>query len=122
MGSSDQRQSGRIGINVEGHHNDFFIESDGQKHAISNIRDVSISGVGLELQQTHHKGDSVSLIYDSDDLQLTIQGTVMWSETQANGQTAMGIQFDTHNGDDNTLFFMAMRKFLDEFDSLPIDA
>lgn len=122
MGSSDQRQSSRVGINAEGHHNDFFVESSGQNHKISNIRDVSISGVGLELQQAHNKGDQVNLKYDSDDLQLSINGTVMWCESQADGHCAMGIQFDTDNGENNTLFFLAMRKYLDDFDSLPIDA
>ena len=121
MSNQDQRQDARLGVNIEGQHNDFFLQCGDQIFQITNIRDVSVSGVGLETMEACEKGDTVVLKYESDDLNLTIRGTVMWCKPTDMGAHALGIEFDVQNREDNSLFFMAMRKYLDDFDSLPFN-
>ena len=119
MSNNDQRQDIRVGVSIDSQQNEFFLHCGDQSFEIRKIRDVSISGVGLETVQNCEKGDTVVLKYDSDDLKLNIRGTVMWCKPLDHDGYALGIEFDVQNREDNTLFFMAMRKYLDEFDSLP---
>jgi len=121
MSNEDQRLNDRLGINMAHGDNQFYIEHSGQIHPIENVRDVSISGMGLEISEGFNEGERVMLNYSSDGFSMQIDGTVMWCDSQHSG-SAMGIEFDSANQSDNTLFFMAMRKYLDEFDSLPMQA
>ena len=119
MSNNDQRQDIRVGVSINNQYNDFFLHCGDQTFEISKIRDVSISGVGVETVQACEKGDTVVLKFDSDDLKLNIRGSVMWCKPLERDGYALGIEFDVQNREDNTLFFMAMRKYLDDFDSLP---
>jgi len=121
MSNEDQRLNDRLGISMGQEENQFYIERAGEIHPIKDVRDVSISGMGLEISEGFTKGEKIILNYNSDGFNMQIDGTVMWCDSQHSG-SAMGIEFDGSNQGDNTLFFMAMRKYLDEFDSLPLQA
>lgn len=120
----DQRRNTRSGLTIGDHQNHFFLRCGEQVHEIEYVRDVSISGVGLELQQPLPAGNQVALKYESDDFQLTINGTVKWCDRsdRGDGCCSIGIEFDPQDYENNSLFFLALRKFLDDFDSAYIDA
>ena len=118
--SSDQRQETRVNVALRGQTNEFSIEFGGQTLAITNIRDVSISGVGLELEQIIAKGETITLTYQSDDLTLKIQGHVAWCDANSS-PICIGVEFSREEPRDNMLFFMAMRKYLDDFDGVTLD-
>jgi hypothetical protein len=120
----DKRRSSRSGLTIENHNNFFFLHCGDKVYEIQHIRDVSISGVGLELQEALPAGDQIVLKYNSDDFQLSINGVIKWSERgdSSDGRHAVGIEFDTANRQNNSLFFLALRKYLDDFDGAYYDA
>ncbi len=120
--AAEKRKNARSGLVMEDLENRFSLLCDRRNYAITKVRDVSISGVGLEAPHPFQSGDQVSLVYDSGDLRLSIGGTVMWCQPQSDGVHALGIQFDRANRQDTALFFLAIRKYLDEFDGTYIDA
>jgi len=101
----------------------FSIEKDQETFNITRIKDVSISGVGLEMPRALPVGDQLSISYNSGDFQLSILGTVIWCdpETQS-GPYTLGIEFNPESRENNALFFLAIRKYLDEFDGAYMDA
>ncbi len=118
----EKRKNARSGLVMEDQETQFMLVQNGETFAISKVRDVSISGVGLEAQHEFSEGEQVALAYDSGDFQLSINGTVMWCTAEDSGSFAMGVEFDMSNRQDNALFFLAIRKYLDEFDGAYIDA
>ncbi len=118
----EKRKNARSGLAMENQETQFMLMRGDEPLAISKVRDVSISGVGVEARHEFKEGEAVALAYDSGDFQLSIQGTVMWCKPEGGGEYAMGIEFDTSNRQDNALFFLAIRKYLDEFDGTYIDA
>jgi len=118
--NSESRQETRVNVDIQGQTNSFYLEFAGQTVPISNIRDVSISGVGLEVEQIIAQGETIELGFNSDDLELKVKGHVAWCDA-SNSPVALGIEFTSDTPQDNMLFFMAMRKFLDEFDGITMD-
>ena len=120
---ADQRQSTRHGIQIGGREHQFTMSVAQQTFPITAIRDVSVSGAGLEMDQPLKQGTAVVLHYTEGDFQLDIDGTIMWcTNTSAQGRFALGIEFNRSNGSNNSFFFLAMRKFLDEFDGVTAEA
>lgn len=119
--NADKRQETRVNVELQGQTNNFYVEFAGQSVPITNIRDVSVSGAGIELEQIIAQGETIELIFNSDDLNLKIKGTVAWCDAN-NKPVSLGIEFTRETPRDNMLFFMAMRKFLDEFDGITLDA
>lgn len=118
----EKRRNARSGLVMDDQGSRFMLLQNEESFDISRVRDVSISGVGLEVPHAFGEGEQVSLAYDSGDFQLRIQGTVMWCNASEDGGYAMGIEFDRESHQDNALFFLAIRKYLDEFDGTYIDA
>lgn len=118
----EKRKNARSGLAMENQESQFMLMENGETFAISHVRDVSISGVGLEAHHEFSEGTQVALAYDSGDFQLSINGTVMWCTAEDGDSFTMGIEFDADNRQDNALFFLAIRKYLDEFDGAYIDA
>jgi len=118
--NSESREETRVNVNLQGQTNSFYVEFSGQTIPISNIRDVSISGVGLELEQIIAQGETIELGYNSDDLNLKVKGNIAWCDAN-NTPVSLGIEFTSDTPQENMLFFMAMRKFLDEFDGVTMD-
>ena len=117
----EKRQHSRKGFSSTENDFSFYLEDKGQLFEINNIRDVSISGIGISIPKSFNIGHKVALKYDSADYHLTIQGTVAWSDNAANADARrLGVEFDTGNQEDNTLFFLAVRKYLDPFDNIPL--
>ncbi|MBI5450657.1 MAG: PilZ domain-containing protein [Gammaproteobacteria bacterium] len=120
---ADQRQSARHGVQIDGREHLFTMSAGQQDFPITAIRDVSVSGAGLEMDQPLKQGTAVVLHYTEGDFKLDIDGTVMWcTSTAARSKFALGIEFSRSNGSSNSFFFLAMRKFLDEFDGVTTEA
>lgn len=123
MTYEEKRSSSRSGITLQNHHNLFFLEQDNERHAITHIRDVSLSGVGINMNQPINANESVALTYDSDDFTLTINGVAAWCNPRDGGDGySLGIRFNAADPNDNSLFFLAIRKYLDDFDGGTFDS
>ncbi len=121
MTIEEKRRETRSELNPGDHHNLFFLEKGDASHPISKVRDVSISGVGIITDAPAEASEKVALTYDSDDFRLTINGVAAWCSANDDGTGyAMGIEFDASDPADNSLFFMAVRKYLDDFDNIPV--
>jgi len=119
--TGEKRQENRANVNLEGQNNQFFVEFAGHTLPIANIRDVSVSGVGLQLDEIIAQGETIELGYNSDDLSLKVKGNVIWCDAHER-PVSVGVEFCHDTPHENMLFFMAMRKFLDEFDGVTMDA
>lgn len=120
--AQEKRRNVRSGLVMDDQGSRFMLMQDGQSFDIGKVRDVSISGVGLVVPHHFAEGEKVALAYDSGDFQLNIGGTVIWCNECEGDNFTMGIEFDRDNRQDNALFFLAIRKYLDEFDGTYIDA
>lgn len=87
---------------------------------IEVVHDVSISGIRMALACTIPDGQTITLTAREGDMTIDVQGEVRWSrETAEIGVYEFGVEFDDSNVDNNILFFMSLRKFLDAFDDVP---
>lgn len=121
MTIEEKRRNVRSDLTEGSHHNLFFLEQGERSYPIKQVRDVSISGVGIISDAPLEPRERIALTYDSDDFRLTINGVAAWCEPVGDGRGyTMGIEFDAGDPADNSLFFLAVRKYLDEFDNIPL--
>lgn len=121
--NKEQRATERHGIQVDGREHLFKLKSQQGSFPITDIQDVSVSGMGLEASTAFNKGTGVMLNYSEGDFDMDIQATIIWCNPLSDeNKFALGIEFDAANGGNNSLFFLAMRKYLDEFDGVTMDA
>jgi len=119
---TEKRKHARSGLQMERQESQFYVSKDQETINITKIRDVSISGVGLEMPRAFPVGEKLSLTYDDNDgFQIQINGTVIWCNSESENHT-LGIKYEKENGEDNSLFFLALRKYIDEFDGAYYDA
>lgn len=111
-----------VAKDIEG---EFHITVEGKSYPIHKVKDVSISGIGVVLPRRVHKDTNVRLIFKADDLGLELEGRIVWCadnsapsspDTPPLDVCQVGIEFSAANGDDNCLLFMALRKYLDDFE------
>ncbi len=100
----------------------FFLRSRDGIYAITQIIDVSLSGAGIQTRYRLVPGEEVTLKYRTQDFRLAIRGKVAWCVEGEDRDCKLGIAFDPENKERNSLFFLAMRKYLDEFDGIYMDA
>lgn len=121
MGRENRRDSrGNVTIDPAG--SMFFLRSRDGIYAITKIIDVSLSGAGIKTRYRLVPGEEVTLKYRTRDYRLSIRGKVAWCVEGENRECKLGIAFDPENKERNSLFFLAMRKHLDEFDGVYLDA
>jgi len=117
----DKRKHPRKGFSSSADECSFYLEEKGQLYEIKHVQDVSISGVGIHLPRKINIGQKIILKYESHDYHLSIDGMVAWCDNAATiGSCRLGVEFDVGNQEDNALFFLAVRKFLDPFDGVPL--
>lgn len=88
---------------------------------IETVHDVSISGIRMALATHLQEGETVTLTAQEADMIIDVQGEVRWCrDTPEVGVYEFGVEFDTSNMDNNILFFMSLRKYLDTFDDVPV--
>ena len=95
----------------------FHIAINETIHEISDIQDVSMTGVRILMETPLLEGSTSILSYQGDDLNMSIEVTIIWSELDdESGLLLTGIRFNPIQTDLSTLFFLAFRKQLDRFD------
>jgi hypothetical protein len=120
--SSEKRKDSRGNVTIDPAGTMFFLRSSNGIYAITRVIDVSLSGAGIQTRYRLAPGEEVTLKFRSRDYRLEIRGTVAWCREDDDRSCKLGIAFDPGNRERNSLFFLAMRKYLDDFDGVYIDA
>ena len=58
----------------------FFVESDGERYPFDKVKDVSVSGAGIQLTVPLTPTSTIVLGFDQSDYQVRVQGTVVWCQ------------------------------------------
>jgi len=91
----------------------FFLVYGDKTVEFTDVQDVSISGIGLTVDLSVPTGAEVGLIYDSFDMSVQLRGNVVWSVKEGD-LSRVGVHFDSSDMNDNVLFFMVIREYLDD--------
>lgn len=105
-----------IAKDIEG---EFYIAVEDESYPVHKVKDVSISGIGVVLPRRVYKDTDVRLIFKADDLRLELEGRIVWCAEESapsSDSCQAGIEFSPANRDNNCLLFMALRKYLDDFE------
>lgn len=123
MSEHERRQHERraIASDIDG---EFQITIEGKTYPVLNIKDLSISGIGLTFVKKVAANTSIRLSFNAEDLKLAINGRVAWCtenrepppDSPVTEAFNIGIEFDSKTADHNCLLFMALRKYLDNFE------
>lgn len=99
----------------------FVVRIESRELDIIDVHDVSISGIGLRLAEVLPIGQSVMLRHEAPDFQIGVHGTVKWQKPATGSDFFdFGVEFSSVDMDTNILFFMSLRKYLDDFDDVPL--
>ncbi len=98
----------------------FLIKTGSETRSFTQVRDVSVSGVGISLDQPIDSGSEITLSYREEDVDVTVTGKVAWcSKPKAEREEdlyCIGIELPASEGNENALFFMALREYIDKFE------
>ncbi|MEJ2652814.1 MAG: PilZ domain-containing protein [Gammaproteobacteria bacterium] len=100
-----------------------FIESNGERCPFHKVKDVSVSGAGIQLPIPLAPNSHIVLGFDQEDYQVRVQGTVVWcrplEEESANvtdrRSYRMGVRFNPLDMKNSSMLFLALREFIDPF-------
>ena len=99
----------------------FFLEVEGERYIFDTVKDVSVSGAGVELPVALLPTSIVVLGFDQEDYQVRVKATVVWCHTieepdPINGQNfRIGIRFNPLDLKNSSQLFLALREFIDPF-------
>jgi len=116
--SREKRQSERhLTADKQTEHGRFCMYIHNEQYEITEIQDVSISGVKISVDTLLPEGTPLTLSYQDEELDILLESEVIWSELNIETeQFQAGIKFCPLQGDLATLFFLAFRQQLDLFD------
>lgn len=118
---AESRETIRQNIHLEEVNGSFRLEAGNKSYDSTLIRDVSVSGVGIQLSEPLEVGTSVDMIFSAGDWKISVEGRVVWcSVAIAQGAGGVrgsevyrvGIKFDPRNANNNVIFFMASRSMV----------
>lgn len=112
--SIEKRSNARGAVTVRSNETRFFLKSQDGVYAITKVHDVSLSGVGIETRYRLKPGERIVLKYRSSDMQISVEGTVAWCSRGNEQVHAIGVAFLPGEKERNSVFFLALRKYLDE--------
>jgi len=120
--AKERRKSPRKSTNLDDEQVSFRLEAGAKSFEFVHVNDVSISGAGIRLPVGLPSGLPIKLHFDAEDVNCSVTGRVLWCQrlaTHGLRQEAdnynLGVQFDSGNMQSNTLFFMALRRYIDPF-------
>ena len=97
----------------------FRLELPGRSLPLERVRDVSVSGCGVETPEPLPAGGEVRLCFQTPDLALVVRARVMWCEPAPGGGRHeaywAGLRFEAADPHHSVLMFMALRRWLDDF-------
>ena len=113
----DRRQLRRSKVDLTQTSGDFRLEINGKNIPILDSNHISISGMDIKASEAARPSSSVKLHFRTPDIHLAIKGHIAWcAESLCDGNAyAMGIEFDPTSIDDNSLLFLALRRYMDHF-------
>jgi hypothetical protein len=114
--SAEKRNRARGNIEVRDRNVRFFLRCDDGVYAITRVRNISLAGVGIETRYRLKPGQHIALKYRSRDLKLSVSGSVMWCCPNGSHAYTLGVAFDAGNRETNSVFFLALRKYLDKLE------
>lgn len=114
--SDEKRNRARGNIEVRDRNVRFFLRCDDGVYAITRVRNISLAGVGIETRYRLRAGQRIALKYRSRDLKLSVNGTVTWCHPNGSHSYTLGVAFDMADREANSVFFLALRKYLDKFE------
>lgn len=103
----------------------FHVEVYDRRYVLHEVHDVSVSGAGIRIPLEIAPGTPVKLVYRNRDYAISVLGKTVWCSPVISDAAARpdrgedfrtGIQFDARDRN-CTLFFMALREFIDNYDS-----
>jgi len=115
---ANRRQEERKEFHMSECEGTFTLAVDDELFEIENVFDISLSGMGIETQAYLGPGKCVTITYEEDDREVSVTGTVSWCEDdpESHGDYRVGILFGYSYRDNNSLLYMAVRKYLDPLD------
>ena len=114
--SDERREHQRANLRRDDIPGTFYMIANGQRHPFVQANDVSVSGMGVELDTELSEKLEVSVGYLSDDFSVELTATVVWCRpAPEGGQFHVGLQFSDARVNDNVLFFMTVREYVDDF-------
>lgn len=118
---AESRETVRQDIQLEEVNGSFQVEANDKSYTPALIRDVSVSGVGMQLNEPLEVGTSVDLTFSAGDWKISVEGRVVWcsialirGDRTAKSTEAyrVGIKFNPRNANNNVIFFMASRSMV----------
>lgn len=115
---AESRETIRQNIRLDEVNGSFSLQVKDKSYDPAMIRDVSVSGAGIQLVEPLEVGTSVDMIFSAGDWKIAVEGRVVWcavavarDELGAKRTEAyrMGIKFNPRNANNNVIFFMASR-------------
>jgi len=116
----ERRWNNRKNVENEEVDGRFYLDINSETFELTNVHDLSISGMGLVLPIEMIAQQTVTLRFQSKGFDVSLSGKVMWCEKGKalkgyDMAYRVGVEFDTENHQDLVMYFMAVRKYLDEF-------
>lgn len=118
---AESRETIRQNIHLEEVNGSFRLQAQNKSYDFTLIRDVSVSGVGIQLPEPLEVGATVDMIFSAGDWKIAVEGRVVWCSV-ATGKDElgtgsveayrMGIKFNPRNANNNVIFFMASRSMV----------
>lgn len=112
--SEEQRVHDRENLERTSIPGSFSIEADGQSHTFNQVNDVSISGMGIQLDCCFENGKEVIVKYTSTEFNIAIRALVAWCVEDEDGYK-VGVQYTSDDLDTNVMMFMTLREHIDDF-------
>lgn len=118
---AESRETIRQDIHLEEVSGSFHLEAKDKRFTPAYIRDVSVSGVGVQLDEPLEVGTNVDLTFSAGDWKISVEGRVVWcsialtrSDRSAKSAEAyrIGVKFNPRNANNNVIFFMASRSMV----------
>ncbi len=118
---AESRETLRQNIHLEEVNGSFHLQAQDKSYDFTLIRDVSVSGVGIQLSEPLEVGAPVDMTFSAGDWKIAVEGRVVWcSVAAARGNPGarpeeayrIGIKFNPRNANNNVIFFMASRSMV----------
>ncbi len=118
---AESRETVRQSINLEEVNGSFRIQTKLKHYDAAVIRDVSVSGAGIELDDPLEVGANIDLTFSAGDWKISVEGRVVWcsmrtarsdSVSHSAESYRIGVKFNPRNANNNVIFFMASRSMV----------
>jgi len=114
---TESRATVREKILVEEIAGAFHLDAAGEHFELTQLSDVSVSGVGLVLSTPLQVGSNIDLTFVAGDWSISVDGKVIWCSLDADDVDStdtyrLGIKLNPTNSNNNVIFFMASKSMV----------